>query len=97
MLSNPPFGTSWKAELKAWGDIKKDEITDPRFIIDYDGNPEYTLLPDIGDPQMLFLANNISKMKQKTSLGSRIIEVHNSSSHFLMEMQEAVRAICVDT
>jgi len=82
MLSNPPFGTSWKAELKAWGDIKKDEITDPRFIIDYDGNPEYTLLPDIGDPQMLFLANNISKMKQKTSLGSRIIEVHNSSSLF---------------
>lgn len=82
MLSNPLFGTSWKAELKAWGDIKKDEITDPRFIIDYDGNPEYTLLPDIGDPQMLFLANNISKMKQKTSLGSRIIEVHNSSSLF---------------
>ena len=82
MLSNPPFGTSWKAELKAWGDIKKDEITDPRCIIDYDGNPEYTLLPDIGDPQMLFLANNISKMKQKTSLGSRIIEVHNSSSLF---------------
>ena len=82
MLSNPPFGTSWKAELKAWGDIKKDEITDPSFIIDYDGNPEYTLLPDIGDPQMLFLANNISKMKQKTSLGSRIIEVHNSSSLF---------------
>jgi type I restriction enzyme M protein len=82
MLSNPPFGTSWKAELKAWGDIKKDEITDPRFIIDYDGNPEYTMLPDIGDPQMLFLANNISKMKQKTALGSRIIEVHNSSSLF---------------
>lgn len=82
MLSNPPFGTSWKAELKAWGDIKKDEITDPRFIIDYDGDPEFTLLPDIGDPQMLFLANNISKMKQKTSLGSRIIEVHNSSSLF---------------
>lgn len=82
MLSNPPFGTSWKAELKAWGDIKKDEITDPRFIIDYDGNPEYSLLPDVGDPQMLFLANNVSKMKQKTALGSRIIEVHNSSSLF---------------
>lgn len=80
MLSNPPFGTPWKAELKAWGDIKKDEITDPRFIIDYDGNPEYSLIPDIGDPQMLFLANNVSKMKQKTALGSRIIEVHNSSS-----------------
>lgn len=80
MLSNQPFGTPWKAELKAWGDIKKDEITDPRFIIDYDGNPEYSLIPDIGDPQMLFLANNVSKMKQRTALGSRIIEVHNSSS-----------------
>jgi type I restriction enzyme M protein len=80
MLSNPPFGTSWKAELKAWGDIKKDEITDSRFLIDYDGNPEYSLIPDIGDPQMLFLANNVSKMKRKTQLGSRIIEVHNSSS-----------------
>lgn len=80
MLSNPPFGTSWKAELKAWGDIKKDEITDSRFLIEYDGNPEYSLIPDIGDPQMLFLANNISKMKRSTDLGSRIIEVHNSSS-----------------
>lgn len=80
MLSNPPFGTSWKAELKAWGDIKKKEITDSRFLIDYDGDPEYSLIPDIGDPQMLFLANNISKMKRNTELGSRIIEVHNSSS-----------------
>jgi len=80
MLSNPPFGTSWKAELKAWGDIKKDEITDSRFLIEYDGDPEYSLIPDIGDPQMLFLANNISKMKRNTELGSRIIEVHNSSS-----------------
>lgn len=53
MLSNPPFGTSWKAELKALGDIKKDEITDSRFLIEYDGNPEYSLIPDIGDPQML--------------------------------------------
>jgi type I restriction enzyme M protein len=82
MLSNPPFGTSWKAELKAWGDIKKDDITDPRFLIAYDDNPEYSLIPDIGDPQMLFLANNISKMKQHTELGSRIVEVHNGSSLF---------------
>ena len=29
---------------------------------------------------MLFLANNISKMKKNTVLGSRIVEVHNSSS-----------------
>lgn len=82
MLSNPPFGTSWKSELKAWGDIKKEEITDSRFIIDYDGEPSYSLLPDISDPQMLFLANNISKMKKSTELGSRIVEVHNGSSLF---------------
>lgn len=31
---------------------------------------------------MLFLANNISKMKTTTELGSRIIEVHNGSSLF---------------
>lgn len=82
MLSNPPFGTSWKPELKAWGITKKDEISDSRFIINYDDNPEYSLIPDIGDPQMLFLANNISKMKTGTELGSRIIEVHNGSSLF---------------
>lgn len=82
MLSNPPFGTSWKSELKAWGDIKKDEINDSRFIFNYDDNPEYSLIPNIDDPQMLFLANNISKMKKNTELGSRIIEVHNGSSLF---------------
>lgn len=31
---------------------------------------------------MLFLANNISKMKQNTAMGSRIVEVHNGSSLF---------------
>ena len=82
MLSNPPFGTSWKADLKTWGIDKKTEISDTRFIIDYDNDPEYSLIPDIGDPQMLFLANNISKMKTGTELGSRIIEVHNGSSLF---------------
>jgi len=35
MLSNPPFGTPWKTDLKAWGDIKKDEITDTRFRVNY--------------------------------------------------------------
>lgn len=82
MLSNPPFGTSWKSELKAWGDIKKEEISDSRFIVDYEGDVNFSLVPDIGDPQMLFLANNIKKIKTKTKLGSRIIEVHNGSSLF---------------
>ncbi len=82
MLSNPPFGTAWKSELKSWGNIKKEDITDSRFIIDYNGDAEYSLVPDIGDPQMLFLANNVSKMKTTTELGSRIVEVHSGSSLF---------------
>ena len=80
-LSNPPFGTSWKKDLAAWGLTKKDDITDPRFQVTYRGE-DFSLLPDIGDPQMLFLANNISKMKQDTPLGSRIVELHNGSSLF---------------
>ena len=81
MLSNPPFGTPWKTDLKAWGDIKKEDIADSRFRISYKGE-DFSLIPDIGDPQMLFLANNISKMKKNTTLGSRIVEVHNGSSLF---------------
>jgi len=80
-LSNPPFGTPWKTDLKAWGDIKKEDITDSRFVVDYNGKT-LSLVPDIGDPQMLFLANNISKMKTDTPLGTRIVEVHNGSSLF---------------
>ncbi len=82
MLSNPPFGTAWKSELKAWGIEKKDDIDDPRFVINYADDPEFSLVPDIGDPQMLFLANNISKMKTSTDLGSRIVEVHSGSALF---------------
>lgn len=82
MLSNPPFGTPWKSDLKTYGVSKKEEIVDSRFIINYDDNPNFSFLPDIGDPQMLFLANNISKMKTSTELGSRIVEVHNGSALF---------------
>ena len=80
-LSNPPFGTPWKTDLKAWGDIKKEDIADSRFVVSYNGQ-NLSLVPDIGDPQMLFLANNISKMKKDTPLGTRIVEVHNGSSLF---------------
>ena len=85
-LSNPPFGTPWKNDLKAWGIEKKDDISDGRFIIMTENEKgemeETSFVPDISDPQMLFLANNISKMKRNTELGSRIVEVHNGSSLF---------------
>lgn len=81
-ISNPPFGTPWKRDLENWGLKDKKDITDGRFLIAYDGNPVYSLVPNIGDPQMLFLANNISRMKDTTELGTRIVEVHNGSSLF---------------
>ena len=76
-ISNPPFGTAWKEDLKNWGISDKKEITDSRFVLSDDIN----FIPDIGDPQMLFLANNVSRMKN-TELGTRIVEVHNGSSLF---------------
>lgn len=80
MLANPPYGKSWKIDLERMGG--KSEMNDPRFIIEHDGDPEYSLLPRSSDGQMLFLANNISKMKHNSQLGSRIAEVHNGSSLF---------------
>ena len=80
MLSNPPYGKSWKSDLERMGG--KDGIKDPRFLIEHAGDPEYSLITRSSDGQMLFLANMLSKMKQNSKLGSRIAEVHNGSSLF---------------
>ena len=82
LISNPPFGTPWKKDLENWGYKDKKEITDTRFITTYKEDTEYSMVPNIGDPQMLFLANSVSKMKHTTEFGSRIVEVHNGSSLF---------------
>jgi type I restriction enzyme M protein len=80
MLSNPPYGKSWKKDLERLGG--KDGIRDPRFMTEHKGDPEFSLVTRSSDGQMLFLANLLSKMKQDTPLGSRIAEVHNGSSLF---------------
>jgi type I restriction enzyme M protein len=80
MLSNPPYGKSYKSDLERMGG--KGGIKDPRFIISHDGDDEYSLLTRSSDGQMLFLANLVSKMKHKTAQGSRIASVHNGSSLF---------------
>ena len=80
MLSNPPYGKSWKSDLERMGG--KKDMRDPRFVIEHAGDPEYSLVTRSSDGQMLFLANKLSKMKQDTPLGSRIAEVHNGSSLF---------------
>jgi type I restriction enzyme M protein len=80
MLSNPPYGKSWKSDLERMGG--KDGIKDPRFLIEHAGDPEYSLITRSSDGQLLFLANMLSKMKRGTALGSRIAVVHNGSSLF---------------
>lgn len=80
MLSNPPYGKSWKSDLERMGG--KEGIKDPRFLIEHGGDPEYSLLTRSSDGQMLFLANLLSKMKRSSKLGSRLAEVHNGSSLF---------------
>ena len=80
MLSNPPYGKSWKTDLKRMGG--KKDMRDPRFVIEHGRDPEFSLITRSSDGQMLFLANKLSKMKQRTPLGSRIAEVHNGSSLF---------------
>ena len=80
LLSNPPYGKSWKTDQDRMGG--KGEIADQRFMIQHDGNPAYSLITRSSDGQLLFLANKLAKMKRDTALGSRIAEVHNGSSLF---------------
>ncbi|WP_287771653.1 class I SAM-dependent DNA methyltransferase [Megasphaera sp.] len=88
MLSNPPYGKSWKVDAEKMSnsgeeDEKgKKEIFDTRFnAYSLDGQL-LRMLPKSSDGQLLFLLNNISKMKSNPEFGSRIIEVHNGSSLF---------------
>ncbi len=82
MLSNPPYGKSWKTDLERLGG--KDGITDPRFVIKHGDDPEFSLVTRSSDGQLLFLVNMLSKMKMNpgSRLGSRVAEVHNGSSLF---------------
>lgn len=80
MISNPPYGKSWKTDLDRMGG--KKEFNDPRFIVNHAGNAEFKLLTRSSDGQLMFLVNKLQKMKHNTPLGSRIALVHNGSALF---------------
>ena len=80
MLSNPPYGKSWKTDAEKMGG--KKEILDTRFNAYLEGGEQLVMIPRTSDGQLLFLLNNVAKMKKDTPLGSRIAEVHNGSSIF---------------
>jgi type I restriction enzyme M protein len=80
MLSNPPYGKSWKTDLERLGG--KGDLRDLRFVIEHAGDSEFSVITRSSDGQLMFLVNMLSKMKHSTPLGSRIAEVHNGSSLF---------------
>ncbi len=86
MLSNPPYGKSYKSEQKFILDGK--EVLDPRFQVvlkNFKGIEETVpATPRSSDGQLLFLMDMVSKMKplKDSPLGSRIASVHNGSSLF---------------
>ena len=80
MLSNPPYGKSWKTDAEKMGG--KKEILDTRFNTYLENGDLMPMIPRTSDGQLLFLLNNVAKMKKDTELGSRIAEVHNGSSIF---------------
>ena len=71
MLSNPPYGKTWKIDQSAI--VDKKEIIDHRFKIG---------VPRVNDGQLLFLMNMVSKMKKDSELGSRFATIHNGSALF---------------
>lgn len=80
MLANPPYGKSWKVDAERLGG--KKEILDTRFNTYLEDGTEMKMIPRTSDGQLLFLLNNVAKMKKDSPLGSRIAEVHNGSSIF---------------
>jgi type I restriction enzyme M protein len=71
MISNPPYGKTWKVDKDAI--LDKKEIIDPRFTVG---------VPRINDGQLLFVMNIVSKLKNNSVLGSRAATIHNGSALF---------------
>ena len=88
MLTNPPYGTSWKQDIDNLnvGTAKKPSIVDKRFnlkIKNFKGELEETCLTSrSNDGQLMFMLHMLSKMKDPKDGGSRIASVHNGSALF---------------
>ncbi|NCA72923.1 MAG: SAM-dependent DNA methyltransferase, partial [Sphingobacteriia bacterium] len=50
MLSNPPYGKSWKTDLDRLGG--KQDLEDSRFVIKHGGDPEYKMITRSSDGQL---------------------------------------------
>lgn len=87
MLTNPPYGKSWKSDQKSIVDGK--DVIDHRFQVnlsDYTGQKHdfEPAIPRSSDGQLLFMMEMVGKMKRRSDspMGSRIASVHNGSALF---------------
>ncbi len=87
MLTNPPYGKSWKTEQKYIIDGK--DVIDNRFLVNLADYTEeyfdfYPAIPRSSDGQLLFMMEMVGKMKGRSDspMGSRIASVHNGSALF---------------
>ena len=81
MLSNPPYGKSWKSDLERMGG--KSDVKDPRFVVEHSRRPG--LLPHYPlqrRPDDVPRQHAEQDEARYNPLGSRIAEVHNGSSLF---------------
>lgn len=86
MITNPPYGKSWKEDKKKI--YHEKELLDGRFmltLLNFAGEVEVLdSTPRTSDGQLLFLLEEANKMKpiEFQPQGSRIASIHNGSSLF---------------
>ena len=87
MLTNPPYGKSWKSDQK--GIVDGKDVIDHRFQVNLSNYSEedfdfYPAVPRSSDGQLLFMMEMVGKMKRRSDspMGSRIASVHNGSALF---------------
>ncbi len=87
MLTNPPYGKSWKSDQKSI--VEGKDVIDLRFQVNLSDYSEedfdfYPAIPRSSDGQLLFMMEMVGKMKRRSDspMGSRIASVHNGSALF---------------
>ena len=86
IITNPPYGKSWKTEKEKIYHDK--ELLDKRFALklkNFAGEEEIVdSTPRSSDGQLLFILEEVDKMKSldKQPQGSRVASIHNGSSLF---------------
>lgn len=86
MITNPPYGKSWKSESELI--IRDKQLIDHRFALkltNFAGEEEVLdCTPRTSDGQLLFILEEVDKMKSLDiqPQGSRIASIHNGSSLF---------------